>query len=69
METLLKELIAEVRELNKRVGRNGFNAYIGEETTLISSMEELSIKMKRLNQTLLNNNPITLEKHKQINKL
>jgi len=68
METLLKELIAEVRELNKRVGSNGFNAYLGTETTLISAIEELSIKMKRLNQTV-SVNPITLEKHKMINKL
>jgi hypothetical protein len=68
METLLKELIAEVRELNKRIGANGYNAFIGAETSLISSMEEMSIKLKRLNQTV-SSNPITLEKHKRINNL
>ena len=68
METLLKELLAEVRELNKRIGANGYNAFIGAETSLISSMEEMSIKLKRLNQTV-SNNPITLEKHKRINNL
>ena len=68
METLLKELIAEVRELNKRIGANGYNAFIGAETSLISSMEEMSIKLKRLNQTV-SSNPITLDKHKRINNL
>lgn len=68
METLLKELIAEVRELNKRIGANGYNAFIGAETSLISSMEEMSVKLKRLNQTV-SSNPITLEKHKRINNL
>ena len=68
METLLKELIAEVRELNKRIGANGYNAFIGAETSLISSMEEMSVKLKRLNQTV-SVNPITLEKHKRINNL
>lgn len=68
MEMLLKELIAEVRELNKRIGANGYNAFIGAETSLISSMEEMSVKLKRLNQTV-SSNPITLEKHKRINNL
>lgn len=68
METLLKELLAEVRELNKRIGANGYNAFIGAETSLISSMEEMSIKLKRLNQTV-SSNPITLDKHKRINNL
>ena len=68
MEMLLKELIAEVRELNKRIGANGYNAFIGAETSLISSMEEMSIKLKRLNQTV-SSNPITLDKHKRINNL
>ena len=68
METLLRELLAEVRELNKRIGANGYNAFIGAETSLISSMEEMSIKLKRLNQTV-SSNPITLDKHKRINNL
>jgi hypothetical protein len=58
----------EVRELNKRIGKNGYNSFLGAETTLISSMEELSVKLKRLNQSVVNN-PITLDKHKLINKL
>ena len=68
MEVLLTNLVAEVKELNKRIGVNGYNQFIGAETSLISSMEELSIKMKRLNQSVVNN-PITLDKHRQINKL
>ena len=68
MEQVLRELIAEVRELNKRIGANGYNAFIGAETSLISSMEEMSVKLKRLNQTV-SSNPITLEKHKRINNL
>lgn len=68
MEEVLKELVLEVRELNKRIGKNGFNAFVGAETSLISSMEELSVKLKRLNQSIVNN-PITLEKHKLINKI
>ncbi len=68
MEQVLKELVAEVKELNKRIGSNGYNAFLGAETSLISSMEELSVKMKRLNQSITNN-PITLEKHKLINKI
>ena len=68
MEQILEELVMEVRELNKRIGKNGFNNFLGTETTLISCIEELSIKMKRLNQTV-SVNPITLEKHKIINKL
>ena len=68
MEQILEELVMEVRELNKRIGANGFNNFLGTETTLISSMEELSVKLKRLNQTV-SVNPITLEKHKIINKL
>jgi hypothetical protein len=68
MEQILEELVMEVRELNKRIGANGFNNFLGTETTLISCIEELSIKMKRLNQTV-SVNPITLEKHKIINKL
>ena len=68
MEQILEELVMEVRELNKRIGANGFNNFLGTETTLISCIEELSIKMKRLNQTV-SVNPITLEKHKMINKL
>ena len=68
MEQILEELVMEVRELNKRIGKNGFNNFLGTETTLISCIEELSIKMKRLNQTV-SVNPITLEKHKMINKL
>jgi alcohol dehydrogenase class IV len=68
MEQVLKELVAEVKELNKRIGANGYNAFIGAETSLISSMEEMSIKLKRLNQSI-SNNPITLDKHKLINKI
>ena len=68
MEQVLEELVMEVRELNKRIGKNGFNSFLGTETTLISCIEELSIKMKRLTQASLNN-PITLDKHKSINKL
>jgi len=68
MEQILEELVMEVRELNKRIGANGFNNFLGTETTLISCIEELSIKMKRLNQTV-SVNPITLEKHKIINKI
>ena len=68
MEELLRALLVEVKELNKRIGVNGFNAFIGAETSLISSMEEVSIKLKRLNQSIVNN-PITLEKHKSINKI
>ena len=68
MEQILEELVMEVRELNKRIGKNGFNNFLGTETTLISCIEELSIKMKRLNQTV-SVNPITLEKHKIINKI
>lgn len=68
MEELLRALLVEVKELNKRIGVNGFNAFIGAETSLISSMEEVSIKLKRLNQSITNN-PITLEKHKSINKI
>ena len=68
MEQVLRELVAEVRELNKRIGANGYNAFIGAETSLISSMEEMSIKLKRLNQSITNN-PITLDKHKRINNL
>ena len=68
MEQILVELVMEVRELNKRIGKNGFNNFLGAETTLISSMEELSVKLKRLNQTV-SVNPITLEKHKIINKI
>ena len=68
MEQILEELVMEVRELNKRIGKNGYNNFLGAETTLISSMEELSVKLKRLNQSVVNN-PITLDKHRQINKL
>jgi len=68
MEQILEELVMEVRELNKRIGKNGYNAFLGAETTLISSMEELSVKLKRLTQASVNN-PITLEKHKSINKI
>ena len=68
MEELLRALLVEVKELNRRIGVNGFNAFIGAETSLISSMEEVSIKLKRLNQSITNN-PITLEKHKSINKI
>jgi hypothetical protein len=68
MEQILEELVMEVRELNKRIGKNGYNSFLGAETTLISSMEELSVKLKRLNQSVVNN-PITLDKHKLINKL
>jgi hypothetical protein len=68
LEVVLTDLVNEVKELNKRIGSNGYNQFIGAETSLISSMEELSIKMKRLNQTVVNN-PITLEKHKLINKI
>jgi hypothetical protein len=68
MEELLRALLVEVKELNKRIGVNGFNAFIGAETSLISSMEEVSIKLKRLNQSIVNN-PITLEKHKSINNI
>jgi hypothetical protein len=68
MEQILEELVMEVRELNKRIGKNGYNSFLGTETTLISSMEELSVKLKRLNQSVVNN-PITLDKHKLINKL
>jgi hypothetical protein len=68
MEQILEELVMEVRELNKRIGKNGYNAFLGAETTLISSMEELSVKLKRLNQSVVNN-PITLDKHKLINKI
>lgn len=68
MEQILEELVMEVRELNKRIGKNGFNNFLGAETTLISCIEELSVKMKRLNQTV-SINPITLEKHKLINKI
>ena len=68
MEQVLKELVIEVRELNKRIGKNGFNNFLGVDTTLISSMEELSVKIKRLTQASLNN-PITLDKHKLINKI
>ena len=68
MEELLRALLVEVKELNRRIGVNGFNAFIGAETSLISSMEEVSIKLKRLNQSIVNN-PITLEKHKSINKI
>lgn len=68
MEVLLKDLVAEVKELNRRIGANGYNQFIGAETSLISSMEELSIKMKRLNQSVVNN-PISLDKHKSINKI
>lgn len=68
MEQILEELVMEVRELNKRIGKNGYNAFLGAETTLISSMEELSVKLKRLTQASLNN-PITLDKHKLINKI
>jgi len=67
-EKLLSNLVDEVRELNKRIGAPGFNAFTGNETTLISSMEELSVKIKRLNQSIVNN-PITLDKHKLINKI
>ena len=59
MEQILEELVMEVRELNKRIGKNGINNFLGTETTLISCIEELSIKMKRLNQTV-SVNPITL---------
>ena len=68
MEQILEELVMEVRELNKRIGKNGYNSFLGAETTLISSMEELSVKLKRLNQSVVNN-PITLDKHKLINKI
>lgn len=68
MEQILEELVMEVRELNKRIGKNGFNNFLGAETSLISSMEELSVKMKRLNQSF-SNNPITLDKHKSINNI
>ena len=44
MEQILEELVMEVRELNKRIGKNGYNAFLGAETTLnSSSMEELSL--------------------------
>lgn len=72
LEVVLKDLVSEVKELNKRIGSNGYNQFIGAETSLISSMEELSIKMKRLNQSVVHNwvnNPITLDKHRQINKI
>ncbi len=68
MEQILEELVMEVRELNKRIGKNGYNSFLGAETTLISSMEELSVKLKRLNQSVVNN-PITLDKQKLINQL
>lgn len=67
MEQLLKELINEVKELNKRIGSNGYNSFLKTETNLISAMEEMSIKLKRLNQTL-SNSPISLDKHINLNR-
>lgn len=67
-EQLLSSLVEQVTELNKRIGATGFNAFTGTETNLITGMEELSIKLKRLSQTL-NSNPITLDIHKHINKI
>lgn len=67
MENLLKELIAEVRELNKRIGANGYNSFLKTETNLVTAMEEMSIKLKRLNQTI-SSSPISLDKHINLNK-
>ncbi len=63
-------LTVAVTELSKRIGANGFNDYLNKETTLISTLEETSIKLKRLNNTMTSgSSPITLEKHKRINNL
>lgn len=67
MENLLKELIAEVKQLNQRIGSNGYNSFLKTETNLISAMEEMSIKLKRLNQTI-SSSPISLDKHINLNK-
>jgi len=64
----MEELTVAVKELSKRIGANGFNNYLNQETTLISTLEETSIKLKRLNQSV-STNPITLDKHKHINNL
>ena len=61
-------LTVAVTELSKRIGVNKYNSYLDQETSLISTLEETSIKLKRLNSTI-GSNPITLDTHKRINKL
>jgi hypothetical protein len=68
MEMELKKLTEAIEELSRRIGATGFNNYLNKETTLISTLEETSIKLKRLNATI-GINPITLDKHKLINKI
>ena len=64
----IETLTEAIKELNCRIGVNGFNSYLNKETTLISTLEETSIKLKRLNNTI-GSNPITLDKHKIINNI
>lgn len=51
----IESLKVSIDDLRSVIGESGYNSYLGQKTTLKTAIEELSVKIKRMQ------NPITPE--------